>query len=201
MRLLFKPATRNLDDALDAGYLQALWRPLEQSYFAALQEVAGLPFTHSIANVRCGQYVSSTSGRIGETAIKIGTHNTRADGSYVHTRRSDHSLLAVLTHELGHRLLAEHGILLRDSTPRENYESHRLLYVFLYDSWVKAFGEVVAGRLAISEREVDHQEYADAWQWAMALDFKSRQELMRHIVEHKVLPGMLRKYVWRPTKN
>lgn len=188
MRLVFKPATNDFATILDSGYLKFLWQPLEGQYIRALQDTVGLDFLHSRAVVRCGKMPGSESGKVGREAIRITTYTQYSDNNYAPLRRQADDLLATLTHELGHRLLAEHKIYLSDAIERENYHSHCMLYVFLYDSWVRAFGVERAKQLAVYQASNPMPDYHDSWQWATGLTAAKRQQLTKYLVRHKRLP-------------
>ena len=76
---------------------------------------------------------------------------------------------ATLVHELGHRL----SFLL----PRTGeLDDHRLLYLYLYDSWTDLYGEDFAARMAGIESSIPGPyDYAAAWRWALSMTREERQ--------------------------
>ncbi len=120
----------------------------------------------------------------------LSTHRQRDDGTFGQERVNDDELIVSFTHELGHRLLAEYKIFVPLDEPREDYEVHRILYVFLYDTWVAAFGVYRANEMAKHEaRSTMPADYRDAWKRAMSLSAPERAKLTRYLVRHKCLPG------------
>jgi hypothetical protein len=81
---------------------------------------------------------------------------------------------ATLVHELGHRLaltLKNHGGL----------DDHRLLYLFLYDTWTDLYGRDFADRMVSIERRIG-PSYDAAWTWALAMTGEERRERLRGLV-------------------
>jgi hypothetical protein len=78
-----------------------------------------------------------------------------------------------LIHELGHRILLEHGIVSR-RVGSEQLDSHRLLFLFLYDLWADEYGTRFAdANVAVERERKGIYDYDSAWTWALA---QSRQE-------------------------
>lgn len=197
MKVIFRPITSSLNDILDNTLMKSTWQEYGESYIKALEEVTGLKFKHSVINIRCGKADHSHSGTIGKEAIQIAVTGfswiNKKSGSA--DRKPDIELLETLTHELAHRLLAEHKILLPNSTPRENYETHKYIYVFIYDAWLEAFGKIKAKQLADVVSQNDMPDYKDAWRWAMKLNAKRRTELTKSLRPGKLLPEKVSKYL------
>ncbi len=192
MLLRFKPATKDPSDILDTAYVRSLWQRSGSSYSAAAQKVTGLTFINQGLTVSCGQYKLNTSGIAYREAVKITTHRFVAGSGFKHARKEDNELLAVLTHELGHRLLAEHRIVPPYPYPRRDYEMHRMLFVFLYDTWVTAFGEAKAKEFTVYHdypNEPEYREHYDSWNWARHLPPNKRKRLTAYLVKHKRLPA------------
>jgi len=179
MKLRFKSATDHPDDLSDTQHIRILWQQAGAGYVKALQEVTGLRFRQHIAVVRCGKLPVSKAGHTYKEAIWLATHQTVARGRFQPARRSDDDLLTTLTHELCHRLLAQNDVLLSASTEPGQfvYKDHRLLYIFLYDSWVAAFGKKHARKLAKFEGGIKVPAYHRAWAWAMRFSAKKRAHL------------------------
>ncbi len=190
MQLRFKPATKDFNDLLDSGYLRSLWQKIGSSYILAAQKVTGLSFNCEGIVVRCGKLEHTMSGLSGSQAIQIATHHKRSDDEFEHLRMSDDGLIGSLTHELGHRLLERNGIFIPTSVILgHDYEAHRLIYLFLYDSWVLAFGKYKADGIAKYDTDkFSIPGYKEAWDWAMSLSPSERAGLTRYLVRNKRLP-------------
>jgi hypothetical protein len=81
---------------------------------------------------------------------------------------------AELVHELGHRLaltLKNHGGL----------DDHRLLYLFLYDTWTDLYGRDFADHMVSIERTIG-PNYDAAWTWALAMTREERRERLRGLI-------------------
>ena len=101
-----------------------------------------------------------------------------------------------LIHELGHRL--SHQLLVMDgSAPmfsrlpaafisgNPGLDSHKLLYLFLYDVWEQLYGSAVADRWRAIERgwaDLGFSFIREAWEWADALGREGRRTQLRAIV-------------------
>jgi hypothetical protein len=190
MRLRFLPATKNFDDLLDAGHVTKIWQQIGETYLSALQELTGLQFNEKTIIVRCGKFPISLSGISGKDAMKIALHDVYANGRYEYSRKSDDEIIGLLTHELGHRLLASNDIYVPDPYPRRDYEVHRQLNIFLYDSWLLAFGQEQSQRIATYEHfsKDEHPELYSAWEWATTLTPEERKEFRQHLVHQKKFP-------------
>lgn len=79
-----------------------------------------------------------------------------------------------LVHELGHRIVAGNKITARlDEDPHIN--AHKLLYLFLFEVYVKLFGTEKALEVVEFESAL-RASYRDCWQWALALSLAERAE-------------------------
>jgi hypothetical protein len=186
MHLIFKAAHPDFSTKLDVGYMRLIWQPVEATYIEALEEVTGLRFLHKKASVKCGKLPVSRSGRIGKEAIWLDMYNLRSDGSFSSLRMSEDYIIATLTHELAHRLLAEHKIFESRQVPEDGIRvDHQMIYIFLYDSWLKAFGAKRANAFKHREAEIDVPAYMDAWKWAMNLTATERKEKTTLMVKEK----------------
>lgn len=91
-----------------------------------------------------------------------------------------------LTHELGHRLnqqLATRPADLR--TGHGGLDSHKLLYLYLYDVWVGLYGAETADRWRETERgwaTLGFEFIRSAWDWATSLGEEGRATRFRSIV-------------------
>jgi hypothetical protein len=77
---------------------------------------------------------------------------------------------ATLVHELGHRLSFT-------MARAPDLDDHRLLYLFLHESWSQLYGTTFADRMAQAERRIrGRYDYAGAWDWALAMTPEQRRE-------------------------
>lgn len=139
---------------------RAIWESEGAAIVAALEAETGLVFPAAPieALVRDGPPMAAYDGR---------TIRLRA-GSY-----SADYMRATLTHEMGHRL----ALLL----PRTSkMDDHRLLYLFLYDVWLRLYGPDFAERMVSIERRIPGAyDYDAAWTWALAMSREERQGRVR----------------------
>ena len=87
--------------------------------------------------------------------------------------------LGTLIHELCHRLISGNRGRLGLPPPRDmTEETHRLIDLFLFDTWSDLYGEEFArNQVAIeSERQAF---YATTWTWALMMDRRERAEALR----------------------
>ena len=115
-----------------------------------------------------------------EATVHNGPPMTAYDGRTIRLRAgySADYMRAALTHELGHRLAL--------ALPRtEEMDDHRLLYLFLYDVWIRLYGEAFADRMVAIERRIPGAyDYDAAWTWALAM---TRQERRTRLLALRML--------------
>lgn len=87
--------------------------------------------------------------------------------------------IATLVHELGHRLLFQHGI-----NGNEKLGIHQILYLILYDIWVDLYGKDFADQQVEieSNRKSPRAPYKECWQWALRKNKNERKNLFIKIV-------------------
>lgn len=80
---------------------------------------------------------------------------------------------AALTHELAHIILGDNNIKIPDKD-KENFQEnlHKVIYLFLYDSWFDSFGENFA-KIA-KDKECGNPVYKRAWDWALSFPKEER---------------------------
>jgi len=134
---------------------RAIWEADGALIVAAMEAETGLAFPSSPieAIVRDGPPMTAFDGR---------TIRLRAGTSADYMR-------ATLIHELGHRLAL--------ALPRTGeMDDHRLLYLFLYDVWVRLYGQPFADRMVAIERRIPGAyDYDAAWTWALAMTRDERK--------------------------
>jgi len=84
---------------------------------------------------------------------------------------------ATLIHEIGHR----HNSRLRNR-PKE-IDEHRVLFLWLYDVWVKLYGKEFADNaVKVESARKGRYDYESAWKWALALSAEERAARFKEIV-------------------
>jgi hypothetical protein len=159
-RLEFVPGNERFASAV--GEYERIWAADAGRIVQTMQEVSGLTFTDSAITAIVYEGVSSSGFR--ETPMRL-----RA--SYpLDTKK------ATLIHELGHRL--------QSSLFRRQDEDHAPLFLWLYDTWVRLYGEEFAdAQVAVEKRRGG--SYPRAWDEALALQPKERAERWRAIGENQ----------------
>ncbi|MCI0619948.1 hypothetical protein L0Y40_02875 [Candidatus Wolfebacteria bacterium] len=157
----------------DTGLIQAadeyreIWKQGGAAIVQAFEKVSGLSFTEE----RIGAVVYegvSFSGRSPNDIMKL-----RASYPY-NTKK------ATLVHELGHRLLF--GIDGKDL----NTDSHRMLFLILYDVWVELYGKAFADeQVKVESSRKGLHNYEEAWRWVLSLTREKRLKMFRDISEIK----------------
>jgi hypothetical protein len=153
----------------EPGFAQAtqdyrrLWAVEGTRIIAAMEEESGLTF-HD-ASIQVIVYEGVSYSGMGNTPMRM-----RA--SY-----SEEVKKGSLIHELGHRLIA--------SLPRTaEMDEHRVLFLFLYDVWVRLYGRDFADRMVHEERQrTGLYDYDAAWTWALALTREERRARLRALRE------------------
>ena len=76
---------------------------------------------------------------------------------------------ATLVHELAHRLISD--LVSRD------FEEHPIIFLFVYDVWVKLWGREFADeQVAVESKRRGNYDYESAWRDALALGREGRTE-------------------------
>ena len=74
---------------------------------------------------------------------------------------------ATLVHELAHRLISDYV--------GKNEDDHPVIFLFVYDVWVKLWGQEFAdAQVAVEGKRTGHYDYAGAWRDALALGYDGR---------------------------
>jgi hypothetical protein len=142
---------------------QEIWQAEGRPMIEAMESVSGLKFLESEIAVIVFEGASSSGFK--EKPMKL-----RA--SY-----PDEVKKATLIHELGHRLNGQ----LRQRSP--DIDEHRTLFLYLYDVWVKLYGQDFANRMVEIERKRKGiYDYDSAWTWALALSKEERAAKFKEIV-------------------
>jgi hypothetical protein len=158
-------------EAATAEY-QRIWSIDGSRIIATMERLSGLEFAETDIKVTVFEGISN-SGLVG-TPIKL-----RA--SY-----PTDSKKAALIHELGHRLNFQ--LVVRP----KGLDTHRILYLYLYDVWVALYGRrfadeqvaVESGRTPpIPFKWFTGYDYRSAWTWALSLTPEVRAAMLRDIVK------------------
>ncbi|HEX8580117.1 MAG TPA: hypothetical protein VF655_11065 [Allosphingosinicella sp.] len=138
-----------------AAEYRALWCADGARIIATMERLSGQPYPGGVVKVLISNNTPMTAFGGGSMTLKA---------SYpTYYRR------ATLVHEIGHRLAF---------TVKRNTEldEHRLLYLFLYDSWSDLYRQAYADRMVAIERQIQGRyDYAAAWDWALGLSRAERQ--------------------------
>jgi hypothetical protein len=130
-----------------------IWRTEGERISAALEEATGLQMEAGPIRAIIFEGVSNSGYR----RIPM-----RMRASYpADTKR------ATLVHELAHRLIS-------DYVSKEG-EDHPIIFLFVYDVWVKLWGrEFADAQVAVEGRRTGYYDYAGAWRDALALGAEGR---------------------------
>jgi hypothetical protein len=81
-------------------------------------------------------------------------------------------------HEIGHRHLSQ----LR-KRPKE-IDEHRLLFLWLYEAWVKLYGQAFADEaVKVESARKGLYDYEGAWKWALAMSPTERAAKLQAIIK------------------
>ena len=90
--------------------------------------------------------------------------------------------VAILIHELCHRLVVGNGVkLLKLGIKTEEgriLERHKVVDLILYDIWVDLYGKKFADKAVLAEANSQKTNvYKKAWKWALSMSMGERQKL------------------------
>jgi hypothetical protein len=160
LRLEFVPESETFASAV--GEYERIWAADAARIVRTMQEVSGLTFTDTAVTAIVFEGMSSSGFR--DAPMRL-----RASYS-IDTKR------ATLIHELGHRL--------QSPLFRREDEEHGPLFLWLYDAWVRLYGQDFAdAQVAIERRR--RGPYPRAWDEALALSPKQRAERWKAIVANQ----------------
>lgn len=137
-----------------AQYYRQLWQAEGPRIMAALERESGFAFPDRPLEIILRDARPMTG--YGCTAIRL-------RGTY-----TGPIAVGTLIHELGHCLTAQ--------MPRTSgLSDHRLLYLFLYDTWTSLYGSEFADRMVSLERRIQGDDYDAAWTWALTMTREERK--------------------------
>ena len=147
--------------AQDASFTEAaqayhrLWSDEGAAIVDAWERVSALTFMQSEVTAIVYEGVSSSGNR--DTPMRLRA-SYNAD-----TKRS------ALAHELGHRIIGQL------TTRPSDLDEHRVLFLALYDVWVRIWGNEFAVRQVEFESNLRGlYDYESAWRWALSLTSEQR---------------------------
>jgi hypothetical protein len=151
--MTFTPQDASFNGATEA-YRQ-LWRDDGALIVGALERVTGLPFFQTRIDAIVFEGISTAGNQ---------TTPMRLRASYnADTKRS------ALTHELGHRLIAQLTVRPPD------LDEHRVLYLFLYEVWESIWGAAFADRqITVESNQRGNYDYESAWRWSRSQTAEQR---------------------------
>jgi hypothetical protein len=144
------------DFAAAAAEYRQLWCDEGARIVQALEEASGQPFPATPI----------------EVFVANATPMTAYDGRTIWLKASYPAYYkrATLVHELGHRLSFT-------MARAPDLDDHRLLYLFLHETWSRLYGTAFADRMAQAERRITGRyDYAGAWDWALAMTPEQRRQ-------------------------
>jgi hypothetical protein len=159
--LRFSPESERFADATKE--YQRIWQAEGNKMIQALEGVSGLKFGNQ--GIQVIIFEGASNSGFGDKPMKL-----RA--SY-----SPDIKKATLVHELGHRLNAQ-----IKNRPDE-IDEHRILFLYLYDVWIKLYGKSFADEaVEVEKQRKGLYDYEGAWKWALALSEKDRAARLRAII-------------------
>lgn len=151
---------------------QRIWATEGIRILQVMEDVSGLKFKENAIVVIVHSAPSVSGAPIPTSPLKL---NAR------------YPVRMSLVHELGHRLNASQIRNLPKDWPTGNagFDGHKLLYLFLYDVWVRLYGRDVADQWVQTEKEWADLGFGfikEAWDWALALGERGRASKLREII-------------------
>lgn len=142
---------------------EEIWQEHGQNIVQAFYEITGLDFVEK----RIAAVVYEDISMSGRTVNDV----MRLRGSYdIDVKK------ATLVHELGHRLIGQ--LKMR----KENVDEHQTLFLFLYEVWIKLWGNPFADKMVeIEKGRKGNYDYESAWNWALALSAAERVSMFEEI--------------------
>src|SRR5262245_5693146 len=150
-RIDFEPDSGKFAEATEE--YREIWRTEGGRISAALEQATGL-------HLEAGPISAIVFGGVSSSGYPQYPMYMRADLAF-DTKR------ATLVHELAHRLIS--GLV-----PR-NLEDHPVIFLFVYDVWVKLWGQEFADeQVAVESERRGRYDYESAWRDALALGAEGR---------------------------
>jgi len=161
IRLSFTPESEKFAEATKV--YQDIWKAEGRTMIEAMEAVSGLRFLETDIPVIVFEGASSSGFREKPMMLRA---------SYPEDVKK-----ATLIHELGHRLISQ----LKNRPP--DIDEHRVLFLYLYDVWTKAYGQGFADRMVeVEKKRKGIYDYETAWNWALSMSGPERAAKFREIV-------------------
>jgi hypothetical protein len=161
IKLTFTPESEKFLEA--TKQYQAIWSAEGKKMIDAMEAVSGLKFLEPEVAVIVFEGASNSGYK--EKPMKL-----RA--SYPEDVKK-----ATIIHELGHRMIVQ----LRNRP--QDIDEHRILFLYLYDVWMKLYGKDFADRMVkVEQGRKGIYDYETAWNWAMSLSAEQRAARFKEIV-------------------
>jgi hypothetical protein len=161
IKLNFIPESEKFNAATEA--YRHIWQAEGARMLDAMEQVTGLKYDEKEVNVIVFEGASSSGYK--DIPMKM-----RA--SYPTDIKK-----ATLVHELGHRFNSQHGIRTKE------IDEHRVLFLWLYDVWVKLYGKEFADdAVKVEAARKGIYDYETAWKWALAMTAQERAAKFKEIV-------------------
>ena len=154
-----------------------IWAANGARMLAALEAVSGLRFEEKTIAVVLREGPSVSGAPVPTSAMRL---NVR------------YPIPMSLIHELGHRLNAAHGLHSQPNGPRMHWatgnlaeDAHRVLYLYLYDVWVRLYGQETADSWVETEKgwaALGFDFTKAAWEWALSLGEQGRATTLREVI-------------------
>jgi hypothetical protein len=161
VRMTFTAQDSSFTDA--AQTYRRLWAAEGTPIVEAMERVSGLAFQET--HVRAVIFEGTSNAGMGDAPM------------YLRASYPDDVKKATLVHEHGHRLIAQ----LRNRPG--DLDEHRVLFLFLYDTWDSLWGTAMADELVrIESGRTGLYDYEGAWRWAMSLSKEQRASRFADIV-------------------
>ena len=188
MRIIFRPLTDSIEDILDTAHARRLWQAGKGDIVAALEKTSGLKFRQATIQAVSGTADDMHSGWPGVRAMSLPL-KYHIQGSVSPHHHNELEYIGLVSHELAHHLLLEHGIVAPEG-PDHDLQAHQHIYLFLTDAWRMAYDTEKAKLLIANEPgHVRSRVITRSLYWAERLGRSRRQQLMSQLVATKALPS------------
>ena len=165
MNIKFYPASDEPVLIAAAAEYRAIWEADGNSFVNALETQTDLTFPKPALNALVFEGTSRS-------------HPLILRASYLKEVKEE-----TVVHELGHRLLSANG--LRAEFGQDfHVNSHKLLYLFLFEVYLELFGEERAHR-AVELESSRRPSYRECWRWALELSKTERVRRFERIKQNR----------------
>lgn len=162
VNISFSPESEKFAEA--TREYEKIWKDEGGKIIEAMESVSGLKFQET--DIKAVIYEGPSNSGYKESPMKL-----RA--SYPTEVKKE-----AIVHELGHRLNVQ-------LTSRPNdLDEHKMLFLYLYDVWVKLYGKTFADEMvAVEKTRKGLYDYESAWNWALSLSKEERASRFKEIVD------------------